>query len=41
MMNADGSSQTRLPEVPGQFSAWSPDGRYVVFSWGRFFIMNA
>ncbi|SRR6266498_1603947 len=40
IMNADGSGQTRLTQVPGQFSAWSPDGCYIVFSWGRLFIMN-
>ena len=32
MMKADGSEQIRLTKIFGQFSAWSPDGRHVVFN---------
>jgi TolB protein len=34
IMNADGSDQHRLSSSFGQFSSWSPDGFYVVFSPG-------
>jgi Tol biopolymer transport system component len=34
IMNANGSDQHRLSESFGQFSSWSPDGRYLVFSPG-------
>jgi TolB protein len=40
VMNRDGSGQTRLTQAPGQFSAWSPDGRTILFSWGQLFIVN-
>src|SRR5262249_55594790 len=32
VMNADGSGQTRLTSNHGTRPAWSPDGRYIVFS---------
>lgn len=32
VMDADGSNQIRLTRGFGQFSAWSPDGRYIVFA---------
>jgi Tol biopolymer transport system component len=32
VMNADGSEERRVTEVFGQFSVWSPDGRYIAFS---------
>ncbi len=42
IMNADGSGQTRLTQIFGQFSAWSPDGRYIVFnSFGGLYVMNS
>ena len=41
IMNADGSGQTRLTQIPAQYSAWSPDGRYILFSWGRLYVMNS
>jgi TolB protein len=31
-MNPDGSGQTRLAEIFGQFSSWSPDGKYILFN---------
>lgn len=31
VMNANGSGQTRLSDVFGQFADWSPDARYIVF----------
>lgn len=34
LMNPDGSNQVRLTQGFGQFSAWSPDGRYVLFATG-------
>jgi Tol biopolymer transport system component len=34
IMNADGSDQHRLSMSFGQFSSWSPDGSYIVFSPG-------
>jgi TolB protein len=34
IMNADGSGQHRLSSSFGQFSSWSPDGSYLVFSPG-------
>jgi TolB protein len=34
IMNANGSDQHRLSTSFGQFSSWSPDGNYVVFSPG-------
>jgi TolB protein len=41
IMNADGSGQTRLTQISGQFSAWSPDGRYIVFnSLGGLYVMR-
>jgi Tol biopolymer transport system component len=41
IMNADGSGQTRLTEIFGQFSAWAPDGSYIVFnSFGGLYVMN-
>lgn len=42
IMNADGSGQTRLTQIFSQFSAWSPDGQYLVFnSGGGLFVMKA
>jgi TolB protein len=32
VMNADGSGQVRLTHNGGQFPAWSPDGRYIIFN---------
>jgi TolB protein len=34
VMNADGSDQHRLSASFGQFSSWSPDGSFIVFSPG-------
>jgi Tol biopolymer transport system component len=34
VMNADGSGQHRLSTSFGQFSSWSPDGSFIVFSPG-------
>jgi Tol biopolymer transport system component len=34
VMNADGSGQRRVTERFAQFSAWSPDSRYILFSPG-------
>jgi len=34
VMDADGSNQIRLTRGFGQFSAWSPDGRYILFASG-------
>jgi Tol biopolymer transport system component len=34
VMNADGSDQRRLSTSFGQFSSWSPDGSFIVFSPG-------
>ncbi len=34
VMDVDGSNQVRLTQGFGQFSAWSPDGRYIVFASG-------
>jgi len=42
VMNADGSGQTRLSTIFGQFCAWSPDGKYIVFnSFGGLYVMNS
>jgi Tol biopolymer transport system component len=32
VMNADGSEQTRVTDVFGQFAVWSPDGDYILFT---------
>ena len=41
VMNTDGSGQTRLTQIFGQFSAWSPDGKYIVFnSFDGLYVMN-
>jgi TolB protein len=32
VMNADGSNQTRVTEVFGQFAVWSPDGEFIAFT---------
>jgi Tol biopolymer transport system component len=31
-MRADGSNQTRVTDVFGQFAVWSPDGEFIAFS---------
>jgi Tol biopolymer transport system component len=41
VMNPDGSEQMRLTEIFGQFSAWSPEGQYVIFnSFGGLFVIR-
>jgi Tol biopolymer transport system component len=40
-MEADGSRQTRLAGVFGKYPDWSPDGRRIVFSGDRLYIVNA
>lgn len=42
-MNADGSRQRRLTKVFGQFAAWSPDGKYILFAPAPsgFYVMKA
>lgn len=32
VMNADGSDQTRITDVFGQFPVWSPDGEFIAFT---------
>jgi Tol biopolymer transport system component len=32
VMEADGSNQTRVTEVFGQFPVWSPDGEFIAFT---------
>jgi Tol biopolymer transport system component len=32
VMDADGSNQTRVTDVFGQFAVWSPDGEYIAFT---------
>jgi len=36
VMNADGSDQRRVSERFGQFTTWSPDGRYILVSPGGY-----
>lgn len=40
IMNADGSDQTRLNQTPGKYPVWSPDGRYIAFTWSQLYVMN-
>jgi len=40
-MNPDGTEQRRTTEIFGQFSGWSPNGRYLIFnSFGGLFLTN-
>jgi TolB protein len=41
VMRADGSGVKRLTHARAETPAWSPDGRYIVFSAGRLFVMRA
>ena len=42
IVNPDGSDQRRLSDIFGQFSSWSPDGKYILFnSFDGLDIMNA
>jgi TolB protein len=41
VMPPDGSSARRLTRAGGETPAWSPDGRYIVFSYGGLFVMRA
>lgn len=38
VMNADGSDQRRVTERFGQFTTWSPDGRYILVSPGGYVV---
>jgi Tol biopolymer transport system component len=37
-MNVDGSDQRRVTERFGQFTTWSPDGRYILVSPGGYVV---
>jgi TolB protein len=41
VMRPDGSSVKRLTSVNAETPAWSPDGRYIVFTAGGLFVMRA
>jgi Tol biopolymer transport system component len=42
VMSVDGTEQTHLTDIFGQFLAWSPDGRYIIFnSPGGLYVMNS
>jgi Tol biopolymer transport system component len=40
-MRPDGTSVKRLTRANAETPAWSPDGRYIVFSAGGLFVMRA
>ena len=40
LMGADGSDQRRVTSEIGQFTAWSPDGRYLVISGHALFVVR-
>jgi len=40
-MRADGSGVKGVTLAGGETPAWSPDGRYIVFSLGGLFVMRA
>ena len=40
-MRPDGSDVRRLTDVGAETSAWSPDGRYIVFAFGGLTVMRA
>ena len=41
VMRPDGSGVKRLTHAGAETPAWSPDGRYIVFSYGGLFVMRA
>jgi TolB protein len=41
VMGADGSLQKRLTDGPGYYPAWSPDGRFILYSAGTLFVMRS
>jgi TolB protein len=41
VMRPDGSGVKRLTRARAETPAWSPDGRYIVFSAGRLFVMRS
>ena len=41
VMNAGGSGQTRLTSTGGEYPAWSPDGKYIVFGGDQLYVMKA
>ena len=41
VMAVDGSHQTRLTKGQGYYPAWSPDGRFILFSAGALFVTRA
>jgi Tol biopolymer transport system component len=41
VMRPDGSGVRRLTRARAEMPAWSPDGRYIVFSAGGLFVMRA
>jgi dipeptidyl aminopeptidase/acylaminoacyl peptidase len=41
VMRPDGSGVTRLTHAGGEMPAWSPDGRHIVYAYGRLFVMRA
>jgi dipeptidyl aminopeptidase/acylaminoacyl peptidase len=41
VMRPDGSGVTRLTRAGGEMPAWSPDGRHIVYAYGRLFVMQA